>query len=199
MMHLLKNINRSKNNEKESRTMKWIHDLMIAALFVVIAFLFNACASMTQGQQGDVAILDTGSRAHLQTELTMGDYIAFAEKVTNKMLTSPLVQSWGTRKPKLIVGDLVNNTDNENIRMKDVHDRIQETIFNSGLVRVVDSSATSFDYVIKSELTSTRQSGNEGQELAYFTLQLKMYKLDGELVGQWSDDLPLGKGKKRLF
>ena len=167
---------------------------------VGIAFLLcvplSACVT---GQQGEVAVLDKGTRAHLQTQPTGADYVAFAEVVTNKMLASPLVQEWGNRKPKLIVGNLVNNTDNENIRMKDVHDRIQETIFNSGLVRVVDSSATSFDYIVKTELTNTRQYGRDGQELAYFTLQLKMFKLDGELVGQWSDDLPLGKAKRSLF
>ena len=161
--------------------------------------IIYGCASGTYGQQGDVAILDSGSRAHLQADLTGGDYLAFAEKVTNKMLTSTVVQSWGKKKPKLIVGRLKNNTDNENIRMQDVHDRIQETIFNSGLVRIVDESATSFDYIIKTELTNTRQLGKDGQELAYFTLQLKMFSLSGELMGQWSDDLPLGKAKKRMF
>lgn len=172
----------------------------IASCFITIFILsLNGCGPVTMGQQGDVAVLDPSSRAHLQTELTMGDYMAFAEKVTNKMLTSSVVQSWGNNRPRLIVGRLVNNTDNENIRMSDLHDRIQETIFNSGLVRVVDKTATSFDYIVNTELTSTRQYGRDGQELAYFTLQLKMFKLDGELMGQWSDDLPLGKGKRRLF
>ncbi len=157
------------------------------------------CASGTFGQQGDVAILDSGNRAHLQADLTGGDYLAFAEKVTDKMLKSPVVGSWGAKKPKLIVGRLKNNTDNEGIRVQDIHDRIQETIFGSGLVRIVDESATSFDYIIKTEITNTRQLGNDGQELAYFTLQLKMFTLSGELMGQWSDDLPLGKAKKRLF
>ena len=83
--------------------------------------------------------------------------------------------------------------------MSDLHDRIQETIFNSGLVRIVDKTATEFDYIVNTELTSTRQYGRDVQELAYFTLQLKMFKLDGELMGQWSDNLPLGKGKRRLF
>ena len=150
-------------------------------------------------RQSNVTIVDKESRAHLQTELTMGDYIAFAEKVTDKMLSSGLVQKWGKKRPKLIVGRLRNNTDNENIRMKDLHDRIQETMFNSGLVRIVDKSATTFDYVVKTELTSTRQLGEGGQELAYFTMQLKMFKLDGELVGQWSDILPLAKSGKTLF
>ena len=146
-----------------------------------------------------VEILDTERRGHLDTELTMSDYLAFAERVTNRMLVSPLVRSWGENRPRLIVGDLDNNTDNENIRMRDLHDRIQETIFNSGLVRVLDKSATEFEYIVKTELTSTRQYGKDGEELAIFTLQMKMFKLDGELVGQWSDDLGLGKAKRKIF
>ncbi len=152
-----------------------------------------------KGEQGNVAMVDARSRAHLQAELTMADYLALAENVTNKMLSSKFVQSWGKRKPRLIVGTLVNNTDNENIRMSDIHDRIQETILNSGLVRIVDKSATDFDYIIKSELTSTRQYGKDGKELVYFTLQLKMFTLMGELKGQWSDDLAMAKSEKSMF
>jgi hypothetical protein len=146
-----------------------------------------------------VEILEKERRGHLQTELTMTDFLAFSEKVTNKMLASDLVRSWGEKRPRLIVGDLVNNTDNENIRMRDLHDRIQETIFNSGLVRIMDKFATEFDCIIKTELTSTRQYGKEGEELVIFTMQMKMFKLDGELIGQWSDDLSLGKAKRRVF
>ena len=145
----------------------------------------------------EVALVDPKSRDHLQTELHMGDYIALSETVTNKMLASSLVERWGESRPKLIVGVLNNNTDNENIRMADMHDRISETILNSGIARLVDGSATSFDYVIRSELTSTRQYGERNQELVFFTLQLKMFKLDGELVGQWSDDVAMAQGKKK--
>ena len=113
------------------------------------------------------------------------------------MLSSRLVQGWGETRPKLIVGVLRNNTDNENIRMADLHDRISETILGSGLVRLVDTSATEFDYVIRSELTSTRQYGERNQEIVFFTLQLKMFTLMGELVGQWSDDVAMAKGKKK--
>ena len=153
----------------------------------------------SQGRQGDVAVVDPKSRAHLEADLNMGDYLKLAETVTNKMMSSRLVQGWGTKKPRLIVGILANNTDNESIRMTDLHDRIQEIIFNSGLVRVVDKSATSFDYIIKSELTSTRQYGKDSQELAFFTLQLKMFNIKGELMGQWSDDIALAKKKQRLL
>jgi len=164
--------------------------------------LLGGCQTVpmgNQGQQGNVAIIDAKSRGHLQAQLTMADYVALAETVTNKMLVSPLVQKWGKKRPKVIAAVPRNNTDNENVRMKDLHDRIQEVLFNSGVMRVVDKSATDFDYVIKSELTSTRQYGKGGKQLVHYTLQLKMFTLMGELVGQWSDDLAMAKAEKSLF
>ena len=104
---------------------------------------------------------------------------------------------WNDTRPRLIVGILRNNTDNESIRMSDLHDRISEIILGSGLVRLVDRTADEFEYIIRSELTSTRQYGEKRQELVFFTLQLKMFTLSGELVGQWSDDVAMAKGKKK--
>lgn len=173
-------------------------DLFIKVFFLIAVVMITACSS-NRGGQGNVAILDPSSRPHLEANPHMGDYIAFAEKVTNKMLLSDIAKGWEGKKPRLIVGRLVNNTDNESIRIADIHDRIQEVLLNSGLVRIVDKSATSFDYVVKSEITSTRQYGGRGDQLAHFTLQLKLFDKKGELLGQWSDDLPLAKSSKGLF
>ncbi len=173
----------------------------ILLLSVASGLLLSGCASTPQGQgqQSSVALIDAKSRGHLDTQLTAADYAALAETVTNKMLVSGLVQGWGTSNPKVIAAIPKNNTDDESIRMRDLHDRIQETLLGSGVMRVVDKSATEFDYVIKSELTSTRQYGKDGKELVYFTLQLKMFTLMGELKGQWSDDLAMAKAEKKLF
>jgi len=162
-------------------------------VLIILTFsLVSGCAE-TVGGQGQVRIGDPTARTHLATELTAIDYLAFAENVTNKMLSSGLVTSWGSKRPKFIVGRLKNNTDNENIRLGDLHDRITETLLNSGTVRVVDSSATSFDYIIRSDLNTTRQTDGKGRELVYFSLILKVFDISGELKGQWSDDLPLIK------
>ncbi len=169
-----------------------------AISFMLLMFL-GGCANTQIGNQGNVAILDSNTRAHLSADLTMADYSAFAETVTNKMLSSRLVQSWGTKRPKLIVAKLRNNTDDESVRMADVYDRITETILNSGVARLVDTSALSFDYVVRSEMSSTRQYGTSGQELVFFKLEFKLFTIDGEMVGQWSDVLPLGKAKKRFI
>jgi hypothetical protein len=172
------------------------------AIFVMLSsvfFLVGCQSSPSKQPESRVALVDAKSRSHLQTKLTMADYVALTETVTNKMMVSPLVQSWGTSAPKLIAATPLNNTDNEGIRMKDLHDRIQEMILGSGVARVVDESATAFDYIIKSELTSTRQYGEDGKELVYYTLQLKMFTLMGELVGQWSDDLALARDRKKWY
>lgn len=147
--------------------------------------------------QAAVEILDKNSREHLRTDLTMADYTAFAEVVTNKMLASRLVERWGDKRPRLVLAALRNNTDDENIRMEDVYDRITEVILNSGVARLMDKMAQEFDYVVKSELSSTRQYGDRGEELVFFKLEFKMFTLEGEMVGQWSDMLPLAKGKKK--
>ncbi len=168
-------------------------------ILLVLPFTLLGCSSTQLGTQSRVSILDESSREHLTTELTMADYSAFAEKVTNKMLRSRLVQSWGKKRPKLVVGELENATNNDSIRMQDIYDRITETILGSGLVRLMDRSATEFDYVVRTELSSTKQYGGGGEELAYYKLEFKLFTLDGEMVGQWSDVLPLAKAHRKYM
>lgn len=174
---------------------------MIVTLGAALTVTLAGCQSnpLQTGGQANVAVVDSGSRGHLQAELTMADYTDLAEKVTNKMLASQFVQSWGSKKPRLILAQLRNNTDNENIRMADIYDRITETLLNSGIVRMVDKSAVSFDYVVRSELSSNRQYGSDGQQLVGYKLELKMFTIDGEMKGQWSGTLTLAKGKKSFF
>ena len=104
---------------------------------LAIAIALSACQTnpLITGGQSNVSIVSSGERGHLSAELTMADYTELAETVTNKMLSSSLVQKWGKKKPRLILAKLRNNTDNESIRMQDIYDRITETLLNSGLLR----------------------------------------------------------------
>jgi len=173
----------------------------IGIALVVAAASLAGCQSnpLSNGGQSNVSVEDPGSRGHLQAELTMADYTELSEMVTNKMLSSGFVKSWGTKKPRLILAKLRNNTDNENIRMQDIYDRITETLLNSGTVRLLDKSATSFDYVVRSELSSNRQYGSDGQQLVGYKLELKMFTIEGEMKGQWSGTLTLAKGKRSFL
>jgi hypothetical protein len=144
---------------------------------------------------------DPGTRETLQVRATTEDFKELARIVTGKFLRSPVVQEWTANgnKPRLIVGHLVNNTDDENIRMSDVYDIIQTQLIQSGTVRILDTSATEFDYIVKTELTSTHQYEKDGQELYHLTLQSKLFKVDGELTGQWSHEVKKLREKRKMF
>jgi penicillin-binding protein activator len=156
--------------------------------------LLAGCQTNPMQSNSGVQMVNSNTSAHLQTQLTMADYVRLASAVTDKMLSSRMVRNWGSKRPRLIVAKLVNNTDNENLRMSDIYDRISEDLLNSGTVRLVHKSATSFDYVVRSELTSNRQYGNDNKELVSYALQLKLFNIDGEMLGQWSGTLTLAKG-----
>ena len=178
-------------------SIKALSQSFIIATFTAV--FMAGCTGLDTGSGSGVSVLDQNTRAHVDTDLTMADYTAFAENVTNKMLSSRLVQNWGNKRPKLIVAKLRNNTDDESIRMQDVYDRITETILNAGVARLLDTSAVDFDYVVRTEMSSTRQYGDRGEELVFFKLEFKLFTIEGEMVGQWSDVLPLGKAKKRFL
>jgi len=171
------------------------------ALIITTGIILSACQSnpLVTGGQSNISIVGSGERGHLSAQLTMADYTELAETVTNKMLSSGVVQKWGSKRPRLILAKLRNNTDNESIRMQDIYDRITETLLNSGVLRLVDTSATSFEYVVRSELSSNRQYGADGQQLVGYKLELKLMTIDGEMKGQWSGMLTLAKGKRSFL
>ncbi|MGI9438046.1 MAG: hypothetical protein ACR2Q4_24990 [Geminicoccaceae bacterium] len=162
--------------------------------------VLGACSPQNFGSQGQVSTIDAGTASHLDARLTGADFKRFAEGITDKMLTSRQAQSWMDKQPRLVVGDIVNNTDNENLRVADIYDGIQERLLEAELVRILDKSSTDFDYVVKPEVTSTRQrDGDTNQQLAFYTLKLKLFSLDGELVGQWSDETAFAQAAKSWF
>jgi len=177
--------------------------MKLARLTLILAagVLLSACQSnpLLTGGQSNISIVGSGDRGHLSAQLTMADYTELAETVTNKMLASRSVQKWGNRRPRLILAKLKNNTDNESIRMQDIYDRITETLLNSGVLRLVDTSATNFEYVVRSELSSNRQYGSDGQQLVGYKLEFKLMTIDGEMKGQWSGLLTLAKGKRSFL
>jgi hypothetical protein len=179
--------------------MQYFRLILLCAALIALAGCTSSLGN-SFGGQGNVGIVDSSERAHHDTKLTGTDFVQFAEKVTDKMLRSPLISSWEGKRPKVVVGHLLNNTMDENLRIADIHDRIQEMLMASGVMRVMDSSSTSFDYVMKNTITSTEQGNSStGEKLVNYTLMLKMYTIEGELVGQWSDDLVLAKGKRSVF
>ena len=180
--------------------MKKISRLSFA--FVVLIFAsactqsgYNASNSPAyQGRNTSISIVDSSERIKLDTKISLSDIIAFAENLTNKMLQSPAFINQ-KRLPRIVVADIRQNTHDENLRVQDIHDRIIEVLFNSGQVRVLDTTATSFDYIMQSEITDIITRAPDGQKLVDYTMKIKIFDLNGELKGQWSDDLSLFKNR----
>ena len=147
----------------------------------------NSGSFLPIGRTQTVSIQDSSARIHLDTKVALNDIIAFSENLTNKMLASPVFKNAKNK--------LRNTTHDENIRIQDIHDRIQETLFNSGVVRVLDGSATNFNYIMQTEITDTVQRAPDGQKMVDYSMKIKLFNVSGELVGQWSDDLSLFKSR----
>lgn len=173
---------------------KRLISVLTAAFLLPLLASCGGGAAMNGGDSGGVdrsSEIRTGT--NVETEVQMSDFKEFAEEVTNDFIASDLAQNWKSQenKPKLMVGNLRNNTDNENIRMADIHDRINQTLVNSDIARVMGQGARDFDYVIRSELSSTTQYADDGTKLKQYRMQMNVYTPTGELKGQWSDNMSL--------
>ena len=154
------------------------HFLLMSA--VLSAALLSGCATtgstggmgmpVMTGHMRSISIVDSSERIKLDTRVTLSDIIAFAENLTNKMLSTPVI-SKAKKPPRIVVGNLRQNTHDENLRVQDIQDRIQEVLLNSGAVRVLDSSATNFDYIMQSEITDIVTRAPDGQKLVDYTMK----------------------------
>lgn len=160
------------------------------AVCVAIALLLGGAMAPACAYQDKTQYVDSSTRLNPGMKVTLADIIAFAENMTNKMLRSPVFTE-AKSKPRVVLGNVANNTHDENLRIMDIYDRIQEVLFNSGVVRVLDSNATSFDYIINPEIISITSRDSDGNKRIDYSMKIRMYDVKGELMGHWSDDLSM--------
>ena len=173
---------------------------------IVIVLSFGGCATpmpTSIGQQSNVGMIDEGERVHLTDKITAEDMTALAGKVTEKMLSSDETQAWLGRgeKPLLVVAVPENTTHDANIITEDLQDEIISKILDSGVARVIDENnlTSSYDYILKTTITSTSQKGEGGSKVTYYTTKLQLFSLNGERLGQWHDKVGLTKAPRSFF
>ena len=108
-------------------------------------------------------------------------YIQLADEVTQKLLDSPAYQAKTTsgRKPRIVVGDIRNNTDDEGVRVEDIFNEIRNVLVGSGTARLFAPGELNADLIIAPELTSSRTQQN-GRYQSCTTLQLTLTTVSGE-------------------
>jgi len=191
-----------------------LQNIIKPSLFVLLLSspaLFTGCAQVpittggpsSIGQQSNVGLIEDGERVHLDDKVTAEDMIALASKVTEKMLTSAEVQTWGVsgKRPLLVIAVPENTTHDANIITEDLQDEIISKVLDSGVARAIDESSVSsnYDYIIKTTITSTTQSGNGGSKITYYTCKLQLLSMRGERVGQWHDKVGMAKAPRSFF
>ena len=167
------------------------------SLFLIAASLTAIAGCQTTGttaavpmKTGVSSVGDASDRSRLQNDVVLGDFIAIAETVTNRMLGSNAVAEWGDSRPIIIVGDVINNTSDESIRVSGIQNRVQEVVIASRLARVVQNPvATNFDYITTSELSSSTQYNGFGQAISTYVFTMKLLDKEGFIVDQWTEDL----------
>jgi len=173
---------------------------------IAITLCFGGCATIIPssiGQQSNVGMIDEGERVHLTDKITAEDMIALAVKVTEKMLSSEETQAWLAKgkKPLLVVAVPENTTHDANIITEDLQDEIISKILDSGVARVIDENnlTSSYDYILKTTITSTSQKGANDSKVTYYTTKLQLFALNGERLGQWHDKVGLTKAPRSFF
>jgi len=172
-------------------------------VFIAASILTGCTMPTSIGQQSNVGMVEDGSRVHLNDRLTGEDFVALSRKVTEKMLSSRIVQTWPTGKkpPLLVIAVPENTTHDANILAVDLQDEIISTVLDSGIARVIDESSLSsnYNYILKTTITDTSQKGAAGSRLTYYTIKLQLFSLEGERLGQWHDKIGLAKAAKSFF
>ncbi len=182
-----------------------ITGIFICCVVLSSAALFTGCTQVPTsiGRQNNVSMVSDGERAHVKDRLTPEDYIALAGTVTEKMLSSTAVQSWTKKgkKPLLVIAVPENTTHDASIITEDLQDEIISKILDSGVSRVIDESSlsSSYNYIIKTTITSTTQRGDAGSKLTYYTCKLQLFSMRGERLGQWHDKIGMATAKRSFF
>ncbi len=177
--------------------MKYKFIQLVGSLFMILTL--SACVTTGGAPQGQVAMLDTSERSHLDNTLNMTDLMALAEKLTEKMLVSNAVAEWGEKRPRLIVADLINETDDDNIPEEMIYDRIKGIILESGVARIMNKNSKA-DYILRGVLSSTQAGNNQGDHVREFRVTLTLSSFEGEDFGNWDGRINLAKsGGRPLF
>lgn len=154
------------------------------AMVLVVVTLLPACAS---NSRGNVSMSEQGSREHLEAKLNMTDVFSVADKLTNKMLSTPLIDSWRIKPPKLAMGRMINCTDEyNNFQENDIFDRVKGLVLTSGVAKVVDKKHNDYDYILMGKVSSTVAYGN-GREQRQYAITLEILNPRGDSLGLWYD------------
>jgi len=88
-----------------------------------------------------------------------------------------------------VIGNVLNNTDNENIDVSAMVQKMREILVSTGAVRVFTQDANEFDFVIAPTMSSSTLRTLSSNEIERtYTFSFQVTTADGEYITEQSVD-----------
>lgn len=158
---------------------------LLVALLGAVWILSSASGAYAEQRTREVS----SDRNPNGASLGAGVFADMADEVTQKMLASQAFQRILAEndKPRIVVGNTGNRTNDETIAVGDIGRRISEVVIESGLVRWFEFGTNDFDLVVSPSLSGI--VSGEGRRMQYrLTLTLTLSDAAGEVKGRWLVD-----------
>ena len=170
--------------------MKTLAKLSILPVAAVLAAC-EAGGVMSAGGYGprEVEAYQTTGAAGGATGIGINQFVQMSEHLANDFVASQafLELASADEKPRVVLGDIENYTDNENIFVGDMRQKMRQIMVNTGVIRVFDPGITEFDYILSPVLNSSTLRDSGVTERSY-TLGMTLTTIEGEYIGEYSVD-----------
>lgn len=175
-----------------------LHLKMTTAIAAALAL--SACSATTGGMSTGFSAGGTQEREAGTTSGSAGgalgiginQFIQMTEAATNDLVFS---NAFDTRianydsPPRVVIGNVLNNTNNENIVADDLVQKMREILVSTGAVRVFTQDADEFDFVIAPTISSsTLQTLSSNEVERTYTFSFQVTTAEGEYITEQSVD-----------
>mgnify|MGYP001803036602 CR=1 FL=1 len=126
----------------------------------------------------------TTSAAGGATGIGINQFVQMSEQLANDFVASEafLTIISAPEKPKIVLGDIENESDNENIFVGDMRQKMRQIMVNTGAVRMFDPGIDDFEYILSPVLNSSTLRAGGVIERTY-TLGMTVTTIEGEYIG----------------
>lgn len=163
----------------------------VLSFALLVAACETAPTPVSPGVSGprEIEAHQTTGAAGGATGIGINQFVQMSEQLANDFVASDafLELASASEKPRVVLGVIENYTDNENIFVGDMRQKMRQVLVNTGIVRVFDEGINDFDYIISPVLNSSTLRASGVIERTY-TLGMTVTTAEGEYIGEYSVD-----------
>lgn len=160
--------------------------------FAIAAHAADDAAALPAFMQQEREAGTTTNSAGGVLGIGLNQFVQMAEEAANDLVFSRAFEKRIANPgspPRLVIGNIRNDTDNENILVGDMVQKMREILVRTGAVRVFTADATDFDFVLAPRLTSSTLRSISRKEIERsYSFSFQITTIDGEYITEESVD-----------